>query len=129
MEELRKKKGASREEGKKMDDKLAREDVKKRAVAVEKTAADKATVEPKKEKLLTTVGGNIVIQHKEATCAVHGRDKAKTAVGNQEVGISSEKENSHYQSTADGGDLEKEEVDDSSAGFVRSARAKWLSLL
>ena len=129
VEELRKK-AASEEESTKMDDKLAQEDVKENAVAVEKTAAEKTTMERKKEKKLTTVGGKIVIQEGEVSGTTNGKDKEKIAAGDQLVATSSGKEILQAQPTVVAGDIEeKEEVDGSSAEFVRSARARWLSLL
>lgn len=59
--------------------KLVRKVVKQKAVAVENTAVDKTTMEPKKEKKHATVRGKIIIQDKEVTCAADGKDKAKIA--------------------------------------------------
>ena len=59
MEELWKKKVASKEDGKRMDDKLSRKDAKEKAVAMEKTPADKTTMVRKKRRSSPPLEGRL----------------------------------------------------------------------
>ena len=71
---------------------MARDDVKEKAVAVDKSAANKTTMGPK-EKKLATVGEKVVIEEKEGSGTTNGKDKETITAGDQLIDTWSKKDN------------------------------------